>query len=97
MPAFVLITIATAVLALVSFVVYALYCDRLTTLAQREVSTAHHYEELGSVTGDWRDYHRAQFAYKRAARLYMAAGQYPSGRWFMRRSVQSRRVVDTLI
>jgi len=78
-------------------VLWLLYVNHILTVAHRHVNRAQRCLEHAELSGDWRDYHRAQFAFKRAARLYLRANQYPSGRWFAVRSVEMRRQVEKYI
>ena len=97
MPTHVIVVIATAISLLLAVVIWALYVYHIMGVAQSLVTRAQHQRELGELTGDWVHYHKAEFAFKRAARLYFRANQYPSARWFATRSVRMRREVEKYI
>jgi hypothetical protein len=94
MSTFTIVVISLAIGLLVSVVAYALYVNHLMGVAFNHRRRALRHLEWAESTGDWRDYHRAEFQFKRAARLYFRAHQYPIARRIAIRSIEMRRLVE---
>ena len=91
----VIATISIAIVAILAVVVVALYISATCDKARSHFRDARWFAGLAETSSDWRDFHKAEFAYKRAARLYLRASQYSTARHCVRRMVEMRRLVDS--
>ena len=92
-----IVTIAIAIATMLAVLGLALYISATCKQASSHFRNARWFASLAETSSDWHDFHKAQFAYKRSARLYMRAGQYPTARHCVRRMVEMRRAVDARI
>lgn len=90
-----LIAVLTAILATVG---YVLWYNSTMKSAKRAMRKASFWEEMAEISSDrietYEEYSKARRAYRKAARLYLAAGEYSKAKVAVRMAVSMNKLYE---